>query len=565
MARKLWHLGNTTVRSPFRLRDGLVALSSSSLEGNLHGRTQEVAFRKLLGEKGIVELGNDETYSVGRKWRSALNKLGFVVPELTNVLGPKQSEIGSADNITENGKRLIGADTVPAMQECFLRALTAYVIPNPGESYDFPVFSPLKFVLAILLMLEKSTSNGSLSFIEIALFVIPNSPADNLESIVKNIIEFRSTRDRAQNKMAFDNQARNKLAAELDYVSTTFDDYADTTIRYLKATGLVVAKGRGLILYEERKSFVRQLVADISVSGDAIEYYGVLCRGASLPTDELPIAIQTYRDANSRARSLGISMDTVPESLLNIADINARRYRIEEKIFQAEEEIYALKQAELVDEIIEYMDILISNRRNNPNDEGAIYIPNSERPAYLEWIFWRAFLSINHLKNKPYEARRFKIDQSFLPIGCAPGNGPDLVFEFEDFVLVVEVTLTENSRQEAAEGETVRRHVADMVVKYPSKEVYGLFIAKNINTNTAQTFRMGMWYTNGDIQLELEIVPITLAQFKVIYIALLTFQKGRPEHIKRFLDDCIVGRSVTDAPGWKTQISEVVTTFNTIV
>ena len=67
-----WHLGNTTVRSPFRLRDGLVALSTSSLQGNLRGEEQERAFRRLLGEHGIVELGDDDTYSVGRKWRSAL-------------------------------------------------------------------------------------------------------------------------------------------------------------------------------------------------------------------------------------------------------------------------------------------------------------------------------------------------------------------------------------------------------------------------------------------------------------------------------------------------------------
>ena len=59
-----WHLGNTTVRSPFRLREGLVALSTSSIQGNLRGRDQEIALRNLLGEHGIVELGDDVSYSV---------------------------------------------------------------------------------------------------------------------------------------------------------------------------------------------------------------------------------------------------------------------------------------------------------------------------------------------------------------------------------------------------------------------------------------------------------------------------------------------------------------------
>lgn len=62
-----WHLGNTTVRSPFRLRDGLVALSTSSLQGNLRGQEQEIALRRLLGEHGIVELGDDDTYSASKR------------------------------------------------------------------------------------------------------------------------------------------------------------------------------------------------------------------------------------------------------------------------------------------------------------------------------------------------------------------------------------------------------------------------------------------------------------------------------------------------------------------
>ena len=68
-----WHLGNTTVRSPFRLRDGLVALSTSSLQGNLRGEEQERAFRRLLGEHGIVELGDDDTMTeeeARRAWGS---------------------------------------------------------------------------------------------------------------------------------------------------------------------------------------------------------------------------------------------------------------------------------------------------------------------------------------------------------------------------------------------------------------------------------------------------------------------------------------------------------------
>jgi hypothetical protein len=31
----------------------------------------------------------------------------------------------------------------------------------------------------------------------------------------------------------------------------------------------------------------------------------------------------------------------------------------------------------------------------------------------------------------PFEARRFQIDQDFLPVHHAPGDGADIIFEFK--------------------------------------------------------------------------------------------------------------------------------------
>ncbi|OZB55384.1 MAG: restriction endonuclease, partial [Thiomonas sp. 15-63-373] len=174
----------------------------------------------------------------------------------------------------------------------------------------------------------------------------------------------------------------------------------------------------------------------------------------------------------------------------------------------------------------------------------------------------RAFLAINSLANKPYEARRFKIDQDFLPVGTAPGNGPDLIFEFHDFVIVVEVTLTANSRQEAAEGEPVRRHVADLVSHYGAqsgKPVYGLFIANRIDSNTAETFRIGVWFTQTDDKMRLDIIPVTLVQFKAFFEALFTSGRVEVGLIRELLDLCGGLRPAHEAPAWKHEIQQ---TFN---
>ncbi len=556
---KPWHLGNTTVRSPFRLHDGLVALSTSFLQGNLRGQEQEIAFRRLLGEHGIVELGDDETYSVGRKWRSALNKLGFLYPEVPAGVGIPQGEIGPIDMITPNGWRLIRADTVPAMQECFLRALAAHYIPSALEKkFDFSVFSPLRHTLAVMLNLERQTGESRLNFVEMALVVQMTNSDDALADIVARVLDLRARRLAAPNKRKFDSHERDAAAKLHGYVASTFNDYADTNLRYLKATGLVQSKGRGLSLVPEKHVFIERLVQDAGIPDSARSYFTTLCQGAALPTDNQDSALAVLDDLLQQLHKRGIPFDTQGKPTNTPADIAIIRHQIEELLSEQNEEEYAARQAAEWEEIVGYMELIISRKGRKTLANGEdIEVPQAEAPAYFEWILWRAFLAINSLANKPYEARRFKIDQDFLPVGTAPGGGPDLIFEFEDFVIVVEVTLTDNSRQEAAEGEPVRRHVADLVAHHAEqsgKPVYGLFIANRIDSNTAETFRIGVWFTRADDMMRLDIIPITLAQFKAFFEALFTSGRVEVRLVRELLDLCGSLRANYEAPGWKREI-----------
>ena len=192
---KPWYLGNTTVRSPFRLREALVALSNSPLQGNLRGAAQDIAFRNLLGEHGIVVLGSDTTNSVGRKWRSALTKLGLLFPQIPAASGIPQCDVGPVDTITPNGWRLVRAKSVPAMQECFLRALVAHYLPSVLEDeFECSAFSPLRHVLSVMLELERKTGESRLNFIEMATVVQVTSPDDDLTVIAEKVLALRERR-----------------------------------------------------------------------------------------------------------------------------------------------------------------------------------------------------------------------------------------------------------------------------------------------------------------------------------------------------------------------------------
>lgn len=558
----LWYIGNTSVRSAFRLRDGLVALSTSYLQGNMRGQNGDRAFRQLLGQHGIVSLGTDETNSVGRKWRSALGKLGFLYPEIPSSATIRQEDVGAMDTITPNGWRLIRSETVPAMQECFLRALAAQYIEIQNTDGQSTWFSPLRHTLAVLLEVERQTGVAAVSFIEMALHVQTTSSADNIVAVAERIIALRDERNAAESKRRFDSAKYEEAGIAFGLKASTFRDYADANFRYLKATGLVQNRGRGIALVPEKRLFSELMARDTSAPVTELDRYTTLCNGAALPTDTQDAALDVLHDLLAQLSQMGIPFVLGDRPVNTPADIAIIRHEVEDIIFKKKEEIYASEQAGQWEEIATYIDLIASRRdRRRIDEETEIIIPRSETPAYLEWTLWRAFLAIDSLENKPYEARRFRIDQDFLPVGTAPGNGPDLIMEFRDFVIVIEVTLTESSRQEAAEGEPVRRHVADLMNQYAEangKPVYGLFIANNIDSNTAETFRIGVWYSRSDERMQLHIIPITISQFNMFFKALFTTNNVAPEAVINLMNDCEQYRSDCEAPEWKVMISQTV-------
>lgn len=549
-----WQLGNTSVRSAMRIKDGLSALATSTIQGNIRKGEGDVAFRNLLGSCGVVSLGEDSTNSVGRKWRSAMGKLGFIYPEVEKGWCFSQSDLGPLDVITPAGWNLVRAETVAAMQECYLRAMVTPLFPCE----DGTTFSPLCWTLAVLLELERRGLEPAVNFVEMAVVVQRTSPADGLSDTVDKLCDLRAQRDAAERKRVFDKGIYEQGAERFGCKPGTFRDYADMNMRYLKATGMVQSRGKGIALVPEKHALAVELAKEITSTKSLLELYRLLCNGTPLPTDNANVANQVLSDLLQQIQHYGIAYSVVGKPLNTPAQINQARYEIEELIAEKKEEVYASKQAEQWEEIAAYMDLLVSRKeRLKISEDVEIRIPKTEASAYLEWSLWRAFLAIDTLANKPYEVRRFKIDQDFLPVSTAPGNGPDLIAEFEDYVIVIEVTLSESSRQEAMEGEPVRRHVADLMQQY-NKPVYGLFIANRIDSNTAETFRIGVWYTKDDERLDLHIVPFTLAQFGAVFKALFTKGFVSPDSIVELMTNCASKRAEYGAPQWKQAICAIV-------
>ena len=560
---KIWLVGNTGLRNPNRIQEGLAVYAKSAFVGKLHGRDNEIGFMNLLNKEGIIqnESGKDESGSHARKWRLMFAKNGYIYPQLSKKDG-NQDDLGAMDEITPFGRIFLKADTFPAVQECFLRAMSVEQFEMPDKT---TYFSPLRWMLAIMLELEKRTGSTEMSRIEFALWGHTTNPSYNLSEVVDHILDLRQRRAKAPAKRTFDKNEIKERGKHYDKKADNFLDYSDMNMRYLRISGLFQRKGRGIMIVPAKHLLAEKLAKDTATSEPLMEAYKKLCSGAPLPTDNIDVAKTLLEDLKKQMKERHIVYDISDLPLDTPAEINIARQRLEDTLAKTDEIQYANDQCNQWKEIADYMSLLIKGGGKLVYDEdNAIEIPKDETPAYFEWTLWRAALAIDHMVSKPYEVRGFRLDSDFLPITAAGGGKGDLYCEFEDFMILTEVTMSTSSRQEVMEGEPVRRHVSDAVLNY-NKPVYGLFLAIRIDTNTAETFRHGIWYAKGDVKQRLDIVPLSLEQFRRHFVSMFEGKQARPEHLRDLILQCETERDNLEAPAWMRHIENVVNERSNIV
>ncbi len=552
----IWLVGNTGLRNPNRIQEGFKAFANSPYVGKLRGKENEIGFMNFLNDQGIIqnEAGKDTSGSHARKWRLMFSKNGFIYPQVKKKDGD-QNELGNLDDITPFGRTFLKADTYPAVQECYLRALSVEQFAMPdGKSY----FSPLRWILAVMLELEKRTGSSEIARIEFALWGHTTNPSYSIGEIVDNILDLRARRKQAPSKRNFDKKEVAERGRYYDKKADNFLDYSDMNMRYLRISGVLQRKGRGMIIAPAKHILAEKLAKSTSNEESIMIQYKRLCEGAELPTDNEDTAKVLLNDLMKQMKSRQILFDISDLPLNTATEINIARRRLEDLLSKTDEIQYAKEQCNQWQEIADYMELLIKGGgKHTYDDDNIIEVPKDETPAYLEWILWRASLAIDHMVNKPYEVRGFKLDSDFLPVSAAGGGKGDLYCEFNDFTILTEVTMSTSSRQEAMEGEPVRRHVSDAVLKY-DKPVYGMFIAVKIDTNTAETFRHGIWYARGDVKQRLDIVPLTLAQYREYFMAMFRTGHANPEKLRELILLCETRRDILNAPRWKAYIGTAI-------
>lgn len=372
-------------------------------------------------------------------------------------------------------------------EEVFLRQLLKFQIPSP---YHKP--SPLAadfWVKPYLELIRLIRELGTLKFDELQIFGMQMTNWHKFDEIVRKIEAFRSKK--LENKGNYRGFKRDYIYGELQTLfadriaegkiktreskevslekflatqSGNMRDYADACFRYLRATGLVSVShiGKSLSIVRERTDDVDFILKTIGRDpvfvDDEVRYVSYLGDAAQprLFTDDRDVLLARLRKEYPYVKTGdGLSTEKLKDLLADCID--------RQKASAIDEQVRSIKDYKLYDEIQHTFEHIKSNEL-------------FDAPLMLEWNTWRAMTMIDGGEIKA----NLNFDDYGKPLSTAQGNMPDIVCDYGDFLLSVEVTMASGQRQYEAEGEPVSRHLGKMK-KNTGKTCYCLFVAPRIN------------------------------------------------------------------------------------
>lgn len=516
----------TSPRTPAKMIPEIELLNEHFAGQKWNTQTQ-IEFMELLRKENFFhgKGASDPAFSARDRINRAPKALGFISLSPTISLTPAGKEL-----ITEKRK-----------EEIFLRQLLKFQVPSP---YHEPTDKAANFWVKPYLELFRLIRHfGSLKFDELRLFGLQITNYREFDVVVSKIDQFRN--EKAQNIGNYKKFYDDYLTSEIElifsdriesgdtrtrqtrdsslskFISTqasNLRDYADACVRYLRATGLVNIShiGKSLSIAPEKYQDVDFVLQNtdrnpvfINDEKRYIKYLG---------DSELPVLF-----SDDRVLLINRISSEFPEidirdsmSLQELKNIFANELEKRKEKFISDQ-VVAIKDYRLFDDIgVVYNQII----------DKSLY----DTPLMLEWNTWRAMTMINGGDIRA----NLKFDDFGNPMSTAQGNMADIVCDYGDFGVAVEVTMQSGQRQYETEGEPVTRHLAK-IKKDTDKPAYCLFIAPKINDSCIAHFyalhKMNIEYYGGTST----IIPLPLSVFiKMLEDSYNAKYVPEPKHIEEF-------------------------------
>jgi hypothetical protein len=506
-----------------------IDLLNTHFAGRKWNAETQTAFMQLLLDENFFngEGANDPAFSARDRINRAPKALGFVT--LSPVI-----------ELTDAGKELI---QTKRKEEIFLRQLLKFQLPSP---YHKPTDKAAIFwVKPYLEVFRLIRHFGTLKFDELMIFGLQLIDYRLFDSIVGKIEQFRV--EKVQNNTNYkvfrgeylkrelsqiylnEIQAGNTKTREsknksienfLQTKASNMRDYADALFRYLRATGLINIShiGKSISIasdkIQEVDYFLKYTDREPCYIDDEKLYMEYLANPIvpQLFTDNKDLLLNKIQNDFPHIKvDKTFSLSGLKDILFD--EIAKRKDNI------ISEQVSAIKDYRLYDDI---------NVTFNQITDKSLY----DAPLMLEWNTWRA---VTMLDGGQVTAN-LKYDDFGNPMSTAQGNMADIVCDFGDFGLTVEVTMQTGQRQYEMEGEPVARHLAKLK-KETGKPSYCLFIAPEINEACIAHFyalhKMNISYYGGFST----IIPLPLNIFqKMVEDSYKAAYIPQPQQVRHFFE-----------------------------
>lgn len=230
------------------------------------------------------------------------------------------------------------------------------------------------------------------------------------------------------------------LAKFVKTKASNLRDYTDACFRYLRATGLVAIsqKGKSLSILPEKMEEVKYFLSHIDRKPIYVtdeNAYKAYLFDATLPV--------LYTDNRSNleqevSKLKEVSWETIKKS--SVIELK----KILKHAIACRKENLIKDQVKRLKDYQAYMDVMaVFDDIRNDNYYDV--------PLMLEWNTWRAMTMLDGGNIKA----NLKFDDNGQPMATASGNTADIICDYGNFSLTVEVTMQSGQRQYEMEGEPV--------------------------------------------------------------------------------------------------------------
>jgi len=544
----------TSPRSPLKMRPEMDLLVSKfgGQRWKRNRRLQAAYANELAKLPDFKGKGSESepTFTSRDRMTRAPKALGFV--DLDNI------------SLTSAGKLFFDDDL---QEEILLRQALKFQLPSPFHSVSKKVVK--KFcVRPYLEILRLVYTLGRLSFDELSLFGLQLTDWHDFDAIVNTVRVFRKERENHKGRYKqFIHRHKSKIVAEIfaneisagriktrearvvnlqKFIRTksqTMRDYADACVRYLRATGLITVSnpGRSISIIESRRDEVAYILKTVDRAPAYINDEQAYCR--YLFDVDLP---RLLTDDKATLEKKAVECHAV-ESLKEAKA--TKQVDLKKAIKKAKEvqkqgainaQITELKAFTKYDEVVTVFNAIKSKDAYDPS-------------LALEWNAWRAMTMMDGGDIRA----NLTFDDAGNPLSTAPGNNPDIVCDYGDFTVTVEVTLKSGNKQYDAEGEPVARHLGDIKAK-TGKDAYCIFVAPTINPAVVAYFYSLHLANIRRYGGKAIIIPMTLSRF----VGMLAQSKNcgyvpSPRKVREFCEYSRTSAALaSDEEDWYDRISK---------